>query len=284
MRAFLEPLVLHSIILAEQSAASLAIPDTNPATEPGTKEGGKITLAHVAMAMYLRGREPNVPIDMDGSDPSSPFDEVSRELRPILRQSLPPGKVPWSDLYLDLLEDHVQEEMIADWDAESTITDQEYEDLEEVLEKADEEFDRLATKRLWNGGDAPATKRRKSEAFKDETTIYKGTLNLRPELSVEYQNMLIDTMSKRRWRRAVKLRSKRFDRYAKRKEGGNLRKGRSTGVKSKAIIIDSDDEEVDFESEEEEGLVYSDEMESESGEDGSEGEVVGSGEEDGDGA
>lgn len=64
------------------------------------------------------------------------------------------------------------------WERDSTLTDHEYQDLDIVLEEADGEMDRITSKRLWEGVAAPATKRRKSELFKDETAVYKGKFSV----------------------------------------------------------------------------------------------------------
>lgn len=50
----------------------------------------------------------------------------------------------------------------------------------------------------------------------------------------------------------MKERSRQYDKSAKKRERGALRKGRSLGAKTRATIIDSDDEEIDLESEERE--------------------------------
>lgn len=272
LRAYLIPLIYQVITLAEQNNHQKSSLPPSSKQNDADSSLDAVTSEHVQTILALRDRP-----DARSADKSLNCPERAKYLKDSAL-----SRIPLSFMHVEPPGSDLELEGADVWsDAESTKTDEEDLELDQALDKADEEMDDIAEKRLWSTLDGKennenARKTRYHEIGDTKLPARMGEFMIcrnSMKLTVAYENLLLDTMRQRRWRRAMASRSTRSRRVIIKLEEGVVGETKPQPQalrywRMAPIIVDSDDEPIvisdseedtdkewdedDFESEEEE--------------------------------
>jgi hypothetical protein len=284
--AYLLPLIHHAIIVAEQASLQCSADNTDNADNNDTADDtGEITSEHVYHAMALRGERHPVELSVEAAlrvagvslDPQSKRAEF-----PLCAQA--PTGVPWEMMHLvhqagqhssssfdddDDDEDDAASTMSWSDSLESTLTDQEDQQLDAALDHMDGKLDSLLEADLWDGNgngtvgevlderDDPWGARSTQKPLRldshehehehdelaedaDAQEAQHGEEILSNPLMLAYTRLLLDITKSRRRRHGKANRREVYSSYRLSQLGAAMRRG-----KSEAVIV-SDESEGDL--------------------------------------